>query len=341
MRKAIATGLLAAVMGTGSAAAMLVRQADVPAMVKASDLIVVGRAADVQIDAKSASETLVVWVDRVIAGSGPGRLSVRLSLPQPGSSLGTVAPEQYGLFFLHATGENGVYTAAAVSSPALPAAPGRARGAAPSDALGGVAHELARVLTASAADLVGLKDAAAAQHLYWEAANALEAIPGTVTGPELRAVASADATPARLWAVAVLLNADEAASSAADYLKSVEADLIKPPPGAGLAVARLAVSIQAKVNAPKAVPVLARLLQSSEMVVRRGAANALARIATPDVIAPLAKIALNDQERDIRYYAVRGLSQATGAPIPTLPSFYEKEAEMLGRWRSWARINVR
>jgi HEAT repeat protein len=247
------------------------------------------------------------------------------------------------MFFLRSTGENGVYTAADPYHPALVAISAGNRSARSSDALTGAAHELARVLTAPAADLIGPRDPPAAQRLYWEAASALETIPYPIAGPELRTIAASQQTPVRLWAIAVLLYAgdpSEMATRVPDYLAAVKADLLSPDVDEGLAVATLAVSIQAKVDSPNAAPVLAALLGSTAMSVRRAAANALARIATPDVVAPLAKTALNDPERDIRYYAVRGLAQATGAEVPTLPLFYAKEAEMLGYWRNWAKANA-
>jgi len=341
MRKAIAIALLASVLKVASGGAALAQQANVPAMVTAADLIVVGRAADVQIAPQSASETLVVWVDRVVASAPnpPRRLTVRLALPAPGSGLGAVEPGQYGMFFLRPAGENGVYTAADPYHPSLAAAPAPGRDALSSDALTDVAHELARALAAPAADLVGPNEPPAAQHLYWEAADALETIPYQIAGPELQTIAASDATPARLWAIAVLLYAGdpvEMAARAPDYLASVEADLLEPGPDEGLAAARLAVSIQARVDSPNAAPILAALLGSAAMPVRRAAANALARIATPEVIAPLAK-ALDDPEQDIRYYAVRGLAQATGAEVPTLAMFYAREAETLAYWRGRAK----
>jgi len=344
VRKAIAIALLACGLAVGSAGAALAPQADVPAMVEAADLIVVGRAADIQIDRNSASETLVVWVDRVIASSAPSPrpLSVRVVLPLPAPGQGAVANGQYGMFFLRSTGENGAYTAADPDHPALVAASASNSSARSADALTGAAHELARVLTAPAADLIGPRDPAAAQHLSWEAASALETIPYPIAGPELRTIAASQQTPARLWAIAVLLDAgdpNEMAARVPDYLASVKADLLSPDVDEGLAAATLAVSIEAKVGSPNAAPVLAALLGSTETTVRRAAANALARIATPEVIAPLAK-ALDDPERDIRYYAVRGLAQATGAEVPTLPLFYAKEAEMLGYWRNWAKANA-
>jgi len=347
MRKVIAIAGVAGLLNVGAAAAATVRvpAVDVPAMVRASDLILVGRAADVHIDPEGKSESFVLRVDRIVAGAAPalGRVAVRLTLPRPGSVLGTVEPGQYGLFFLHATSD-GIYTAANSYRPALPAAPARTGNASPAaDAITGVTRELARVLTASPSDLIGSKDAESTHELYWLATSALQTVPSQISGPELQAIADSNRMPAKLWAIGALLAASDDSDIAARVpalLQSAAPALRNPTPDAEAAVARLATSVQAKVHTPGAVPTLASLLNSSAMPVRRAAASALASIGTPQIVAPLAKTALNDPERDVRYYAVRGLAQATGAEVPTLPAFYTKEAEMLAHWRSWAKTDA-
>jgi len=350
MRKAIAIAGVVSLLKAGATAGAMVAvpAVDVPAMVKAADVIVIGRGGEVNIDTSSASETLVVWVDQVIAGATapPSRLPVRLNLPVAGSSIGSVANGQYGIFFLRQGNPGGAYQAADPYHPALVAAPparNAARSTGSSDALTGTAQELARVLTAPPANLLGMNDPAAAEYFYWRAADAIETIPTSIAAPLLTSIADSGQSPARLWAIAALLyvgNPEQMAARIPDYLQSVEADLINPNTGQNLAIDRLAVSVQAKVTAPGAVPVLAALLGSSDVTVRRAAANVLAKIATPEVIAPLASTALNDADPRVRYYAVRGLAQATGAAVSTLPEFYAKEAEMLARWRSWAKTNA-
>jgi hypothetical protein len=64
------------------------------------------------------------------------------------------------------------------------------------------------------------------------------------------------------------------------------------------------------------------LLGSIEIAVPSAATAVLGDIATPDVVAPLAKVALNDNEERVRFLAVRGLAEATGATkAPTTAVF--------------------
>jgi HEAT repeat protein len=57
----------------------------------------------------------------------------------------------------------------------------------------------------------------------------------------------------------------------------------------------LANAIEGHLKSPQAVPTLAALLGSTQVVVRHAAAAVLGDIATPDVVELLAKIALNDK----------------------------------------------
>ena len=64
--------------------------------------------------------------------------------------------------------------------------------------------------------------------------------------------------------------------------------------------------------------------------------------ATPNVVEPLAKLGLNDNDERVRFLAVRGLAAATGAAkAPTTATFRQRPDEMLRFWRIWARSNVR
>jgi len=89
------------------------------------------------------------------------------------------------------------------------------------------------------------------------------------------------------------------------------------------------------------VPTLAALLGSGNVAVRRAAASVLGDIATADVVGPLAQVALNDGDERVRFLAVRGLAQATGAGPPlTVGAFRQQPDEILQFWRGWARTNV-
>jgi HEAT repeat protein len=104
----------------------------------------------------------------------------------------------------------------------------------------------------------------------------------------------------------------------------------------------LANAIEGHLKSPRAVPTLAALLGSGNVAVRRAAAAVLGDIATPDVVVPLAKVALNDSDEYVRLSAVRGLALATSAAkAPTTATFRQQPDEILQFWRTWARSNAR
>ena len=237
--------------------------------------------------------------------------------------------------------------------PVLPASPQQSPAqAASGGALGGVAAELARVLTAPAATLtdpvsgvqhlITAAPAAQAQYVDYEAATALKSIPYAVAGQALNAIAVSDQVPARLWAMASLFSmADfDDDSAKADYLQSAMPILVNPESSQAFSVSMLANAIEGHFNSPQAVPALAAMLGSKEVSVRRAAASVLSAIATPAVVEPLAKTALNDSDENVRYYAVRGLALvANPATAPTIAAFRQQQTELLQQWRAWARSN--
>jgi hypothetical protein len=65
------------------------------------------------------------------------------------------------------------------------------------------------------------------------------------------------------------------------------------------------------------------------------------RYAIPDVVEPLAKVALNDSDERVSFLAVRGLALATSAAeAPSTATFRERPDEILQFWRTWTRSNV-
>jgi hypothetical protein len=346
--------LLAGILSMASATAMLIPAIDVPAMTSAAELIVVGRANGVEIQ-NGLFETFSVSADHVLKGAEtnpPKVLRVRLDVSQPGRQ--SVSERQYGLFFLRRA-TTGSYIpvdpfhAALVASPAREANP---TGAA--DLLGSLTRELARVFATPSASLLnpqtGIQHLAVAEpvfqlhEIYRAAAEAIRSIPYSAAGAELRRIAETGQVTARLWSLDCLFfmgDSDDLEALKLNYLDSVKAILIKPEPDLAPTVADVANSMEGHLKSPDAVPTLAALLHSSEVAVRRAAASVLSDIATQATIAPLAKIALNDPDQNVRYYAVLGLATATETgEAPAMDRFQKNEAEMITRWRSWARFNV-
>jgi HEAT repeats len=343
----LATVLLAICVTAKPALAVPVPMVDVPDMAQASDLIVVGRASQTQ----NNLAPFVVAVDRVIKGGAAGSWLVVALDPR---GYGSVQEGQYGIFFLRRQ-TSGSYVVTDPFHPALVASPLRAPNQqSPVDVLGGLAAELAGVLTAPAATLTdpvngvqGLvvgSPAAQAQYVYYGAAVALETIPYVESGPAVDAIATSNQTSARLWALYSLFSMvdwdDETAK--ANALSSVQPILVNPEPELAFAVSMLANAIEGHLKSPQAVPALAALLGSTQVAVRRAAASVLGDIATTDVVAPLANVALNDGDDRVRFLAVRGLALTTGAgPAPTIAAFRQQRGEILQFWSARAHANVR
>jgi HEAT repeats len=330
------------------AVAMPVPMADVPAIAQASDLIVVGRATQTE----NNLAPFLVNVDRVLKGTPPRRLVVEPDLSS--QDYPAVQERQYGIFFLQRQ-SGGSFALTDPFHPALVASPQRVPNQQRSpDVLGNLVAELIGVLRAPATTLTdpvnGVQNlmtaapADQAQQVYYEAATALQTIPCAVAGPALGAIAASNQLPARLWAMYTLFSMvdsdDETAK--ASYLASVQPILTNPQSNLEFAATMLANAIEGHLNSPKAVPTLAALLGSKNVVVRRAAASVLGDIATPDVVEPLAKVALNDSDERVSFLAVRGLALATSAvKAPTTATFRQQPDEILQFWHSWARSNVR
>lgn len=88
----------------------------------------------------------------------------------------------------------------------------------------------------------------------------------------------------------------------------------------------------------KALPQLSRLLESPDAEIRVAAAKALWHTASPTSVPVLMK-ALDDQNPDVRYFAIRGLAVATDQPrFGPSPTAYEgHEDEYRQHWLDWAK----
>lgn len=88
----------------------------------------------------------------------------------------------------------------------------------------------------------------------------------------------------------------------------------------------------------RAVPVLQKLIDSTQADVRTAAARALWHIADAASTATLVR-ALQDAHHEVRYYAMRGLADITGQNLwgPSIPEFENDEGRYLQYWREWAK----
>jgi HEAT repeats len=348
-----AVGLIA-----GSASAAVLPGVKIPAMVNASELIVVGRANQTVGVSDGSSETFLIRADRILKNSGSipqGPLVVRLDMSNPDYHA-WVAEGEYGIFFLRRLGPNQPYTAVDPYHPVVAASP-IPDTSTPNlqNPLASVTRELVKVLTTPGSTLLdpitGVQDLAVGTpdvQLSWlnfYVAQALKSIPYETVGPPLRAIATSGSISARLWALDSLLSiskSDEIEAVKLNALSSVEPILLNPTPDLMFSVSLVGKEMLGQFRAsPAAVPQLAALLSSSEPSVRVAAAGNLSFIGNSTVIAPLAKLALHDQNPDVRYYAVLGLAKASGARVwPTREAFNAGETDMLHSWDEWAKVNV-
>ena len=350
MRSIFSALALLIVVSASAARAEIVPPADLAALVAQSDAVVVGRVEGATYVGPQA-ESLVfrIAVDRIIKGAlGPvRRVSVRLDVSEP--VYPGVADREYAMFFLRRSGN--ILTATDPYYPAVVAAPERRAGpASPQEAEAAVAAELANVLGSEArllldpengvGDLAIAPPAQQAEAVYFEAARALSSLPYSAVSNHVEALAASGSVSARLWALyslAQIKGPAERDALAARLLGDSVANLVAAVPRHEFVIQVLASAIKAKLGTPAAVPALSALLRSKSVSVRRAAASALAQVGTADVIRPLADIALNDPDTEVRYFAVFGLSAATGAhDAPAMAAFAEQETQHLSRSRSRA-----
>ncbi len=101
---------------------------------------------------------------------------------------------------------------------------------------------------------------------------------------------------------------------------------------------KLLYAISEGLTNPKATSEVEVLLADNDVRLRRAAAKALWHIGDVSAVGPLVA-ALSDPDRDVRYYAVRGLAviagQAQWGPGPG--EFDSHEEKYLEHWRSWSR----
>jgi hypothetical protein len=91
------------------------------------------------------------------------------------------------------------------------------------------------------------------------------------------------------------------------------------------------------VTDPQVAPILIRLMDSPNVETRRGAAAALRTIQNSMSLEAMIR-ALDDDDQEVRYFAVCTLMELDGNPgYPSLDTFRDDEQEFLKEWRAWAQ----
>ena len=129
-------------------------------------------------------------------------------------------------------------------------------------------------------------------------------------------------------------------SAKAGDLQSVMPILVNPEPNQASSVSMLANAIEGTSIHPKRFRCLPQCSAQRRSLYAGPRLPCPSAIATPEVVEPLAKTALNDSDENVRYYAVRGLALVANlATAPTITTFRQQQNELLQQWRAWARSN--
>ncbi len=328
------------VLSEGVGRTAVVPHVDLRTLVEGADLIVVGR---VTSEKKLESTTLgpaegdfPAWLtmvrldaERVIKGK-PEVHTVDFRAVLPVEGVGAEAPRykaisvgQFGVFFLRKA-ETG-YAVLDPYHPFVPAAPGAPRQA--RDYLDAVVGELAHTFDSNGPSVKSRWE-------RWEGVTALETLQTSAATDALR-IASKDPDPlVRIWAISALL-----ARNDIPVLEQVEKlGPISGDPNVINLTSQLGFAI-GKISDARAIPSLARLLNSKDVNIRRGAAAGLRNTRDGAAIQPLTQ-ALFDTDRDVQYQAVIGLAEITGTVgewAPAYPTFLTARQRYVRHWQEWAK----
>lgn len=305
---------------------------NLPTLTKDSNLIAIGKIISVQ----DAGENILSWrghsipvqsklakmqVSRVLKGQTSESMitfefvkTIRVSIGFKDVRVG-----QFGMFFLKLNAKNGFtvtdyyypYIVAAIATP------------------GAVSGDFERVI-AEVANVLALPQTTSADKI--QAIDVLDPIHTSSTLESLQLAANSDNTSVKLRSIAALLRRNNISK-----LGAAEKILLYPPKGIdSYLIVNLAHALT-KIRNPKAIPALARLLESSNTVVRQSSAYAIRHTGGDAAIKPLTK-ALYDSDRDVRYQAVMGLAVITEQYSwgPALDGYESNEQHYLTYWRKWA-----
>jgi FOG: HEAT repeat len=137
----------------------------------------------------------------------------------------------------------------------------------------------------------------------------------------------------RLQSISALLNLNDVAT-----LDIAERILLNPPAGVDdYLLANISAALEG-IKDVQAIPVLQRLLRSSDSRTRLGAISALRQMHDMNAVDSLV-IALGDSNRQVRYEAVIGLAELTRQDqwAPAVGTFETDEQKYLNHWKEWAR----
>jgi hypothetical protein len=310
---------------------------DLKALADDADLVLVGRVIDHEESQRTTLGPLEgnlpaqvmrirVGVEKVFKGqTNVSVISFKLVVDSAGIGYRDAPRGQFGVFFLRRAQEG--YEVLDPYHPFVPAAPGAPQQG--GNCLDKVVAELAHVFD--------LHDTSVqSRWVRWEAVKALESVPTPQATAALKAATHDPEPLVRIWAISALLNRGDTS-----MLEEVEKLGPIPPDPHVINLTGQLTSAMARIADKRAIPSLARLLQSRDVNIRRGAAMALRNTRDSAAIKPLTE-ALFDSDREVQYQAVIGLAEITGAPSewsPASGTFDKDPKKYLDHWRDWAKTN--
>lgn len=308
----------------------------IPRLVSESTLIVVAEVGEIKPVAaaqvvfngsvlKGQSYRAEAVVLYTLTGDSPGRFTIEFALPNSSNGYRSVRAG-IRMLFLKKSGDG--YTPVDLFYPDLPALRSPLAELQGKTVTERVFGELGAVVASADASTTDRRDV-----LFWS-----YAIPDSNKSflKDVLAGVQNTADPDLHWRLEAELIRRNDASQFADVCNALLSGSVPPDEQREVLYA-----IASRLNNEKALPELRKLLQSSSPEIRVASAQALWHTASPASVGALAE-ALHDENPDVRYYAIRGLADATEQPQwgPSIAEYQGHEAKYLSYWSDWATANL-
>ena len=288
---------------------------DLERLTSKADLIIIGRVNSVT-NGERATATLSV--DKVVKGEAGAPTVDFQFFPDRPSAYVRVQPKVFGMFFLKRNEAGSGYE---VLDPMYPAV------IAPANAVISTEEGLDRTVNIVGQVLLNNRDAADRRI----AVSVISSARNDRATALLRQGVKDSDTVVKMQSISALLNRGDI-----ETLEIAERTLLRPPAGTEQYLLDNISAALEGIKDPQAIPALQRLLRSSNARARQAVAAALRQMRSPEAIEGLV-IALGDNDRDVRYEAVIGLSEFTGQNGPSIDTFASNEQHYLDHWKAWAR----
>lgn len=262
-------------------------------------------------------------VDRVLKGNAASPyalLRFHFSRTDDFLGFGSVTASSYRIFFLHES--SGELRPASPYYPSLVAVP---------DA---VPHEIGAIDQVIAELNAVVESTRAPVQERREAVYALDSTKNPAAVHALKRVTDVQDLGLRLSVAATLLHHNDIST-----LRLAEQTLLKPDPTIPRELLlSLSYAIRDGVKDERAVPTLGKLLQASDVDVRRAASSSLMHTGSSSSIDLLLG-SLTDPDFEVRYYCAIALAEITGQTEwrPNMDDFKSDERKYVNHWHDWSK----